>query len=160
METILLDRGADPDKVQAYLELEAKKEGLPFSKREKTYNSRLAQELGKWAETQGADELFHDAMFRTCFVDSKNIGDISVLVDLAGGLGLVEDRAKEVLETRAFKASVDQDWKRSQKMGIKVAPTMVFNEKKLVGAQKYEKMEEFMRANNAKVSEDGLVWTP
>ncbi len=150
METILLDRGADPDKVQVYLELEAKKEGLPFSKREKTYNSRLAQELGKWAETQGAGERFHDAIFRACFVDSINIGEISVLVDLAGGLGLPENRAKEVLEKREFKDSVDQDWIRSQEMRIKVAPTMVFNEKYLVGAQKYEKMERFMRDNNAK----------
>ena len=58
-----------------------------------------------------------------------NIGKISALVDMAGGLGLPENRAKEVLETREYKASVDQDWTRSQKMRIKVAPTMVFNEK-------------------------------
>jgi predicted DsbA family dithiol-disulfide isomerase len=32
-------------------------------KRKKTYNSRLAQELGKWAETKGKGDEYHDAVF-------------------------------------------------------------------------------------------------
>ncbi len=125
----------------------AREEDLPFGKREKTFNSRLAQELGKWAESRGMGDQFHDAVFQACLVDGKNIGKISVLVDLAESLGLPPLEAEKVLETRAFKTSVDRDWMRSETMRVRMVPTLIINGKSLVGAQKYEKMEQFMRKN-------------
>jgi predicted DsbA family dithiol-disulfide isomerase len=53
--------------------------GLPFGDRQKTYNSRLAQELGKWAESQGKGDEFHDAAFRAYFAEGLNIGDTMML---------------------------------------------------------------------------------
>jgi predicted DsbA family dithiol-disulfide isomerase len=38
-----------------------------------TYNSRLAQELGKWVETRGKGDQYHDAVFQAYFVDGKNL---------------------------------------------------------------------------------------
>ena len=38
-------------------------EGLPFSDRSHTYNSRLAQEVGTWAETQDGGDALHDKCF-------------------------------------------------------------------------------------------------
>jgi predicted DsbA family dithiol-disulfide isomerase len=148
-----LDRGVDPVQVQARLEKAAREVGLPFGKRERTYNSRLAQELGKWAESEGHGDAFHDIMYRACLVDRKNISDVSVLVELAGTLGLSKDRAEEVLVKRMFQASVDLDWERSRAMRIKVAPTLVLNNNWLVGARKYEKMARFLKANNVKERE-------
>jgi predicted DsbA family dithiol-disulfide isomerase len=150
METLFLDKGVDPVQVQARLEEAAREVGLPFGKRERTYNSRLAQELGKWAESEGRGDAFHDIMYRACLVDGKNISDISVLVELAGALGLSEKRAEEVLEKRLFQTSVDLDWERSRAMRIRVAPTFVINNRWLVGAQKYEKMARFLKANHVK----------
>ena len=150
MEELFSARGIDTARVQASLEKAAGEVGLPFGKRGKTYNSRLAQELGKWAESMGKGDAFHDAVFRAFLVDGENISMGSVLAGLAGSLGLPENEAEEVLETRAFKGAVDLDWARSRTMRIKVAPTMIINEKMLVGAQKYKKMERFLRANNVK----------
>ena len=147
MTTLLLERGVDPMQVQKHLEQVAGKIGLPFGKREKTYNTRIVQELGKWAGQKGKGALFHDAVFHAFFVDGKNIGKKSVLVALSRSLGLPENEAVEVLATGAFREAVDQDWTRSRIMGIKMAPTMVFNEKYLVGAQSYEKMVRFLKAN-------------
>ena len=39
-------------------------EDLPYARRTRTYNSRLAQELGKWAETLPEGQGIHDALFR------------------------------------------------------------------------------------------------
>jgi len=153
MEKLFLERGADPVVIQSRLEQAAREEGLPFGRREKTYNSRLAQELGKWAESKGKGDQFHDALFRTCLVEGLNIGKVSVLVEVARSLGLPQEEAAEVLETRAFKKSVDLDWTRSQMMQVQAIPTLVINEAFLVGAQKYEKMAQFMRANNIKERE-------
>lgn len=150
MEKLFLERGADPTEIQSRLEQAARAEGLPFGKREKTYNSRLAQELGKWAESKGKGEKFHDALFHTCLVEGLNISKVSVLVEVARSLGLPREEAAEVLETSAFKKSVDLDWTRSRMMRVTAIPTLVINEGFLIGAQPYERMAQFMRANNIK----------
>ena len=67
--------------------------GLPLGKRERTFNSRLAQELGKWAESEGKGYQFHNAVFRAYFVDGKNIGKTPVLVDIAESLSLPVEAA-------------------------------------------------------------------
>ena len=72
-------------------------EGLPYGKRTHTYNSRLAQELGKWADTQEGGYGIHDALYRAYFVDARNIGDIDVLMDVVRAVGLPEEAAREVL---------------------------------------------------------------
>ncbi len=128
----------------------AREEGLPFSVRKKTYNSRLAHELGKWAETKGKGMQFHDAAFRAFFVDGKNIGRIDELVDLAKSVGLSQRDARDILDTRAFKEPVDQDWAHSEKMKIKVVPTLLINQSQLRGAHSYDKMEQFLMDNDIK----------
>jgi len=135
---------------QAHLEQVAEEEGLPFGRREKTYNSRLAQELGKWAESRGMGDQFHDAVFRACLVEGRNISKVSVLVDLAESLDLPPREAEKVLETRALRESVDRDWMRSRAMRIRMVPTLAINGVILMGAQKYEKMEQFMGKNSIK----------
>ena len=67
--------------------------GLPWGERKKTYNSRLAQELGKWAEGKGKGDEYHDAVFRAYFVDGKNIAKTDVLMGLAKAVGLHEHEA-------------------------------------------------------------------
>ena len=124
--------------------------GLPFGKREKTYNSRLSQELGLWAESKNKGDVFHMAAFKAYFVDGKNIAKIPVLVDLAASVELPGEEAAEVLETRAFKAAVDADWNLSREKGITAVPTFVMNQDKLVGAQPYEMLANLMEAHGVK----------
>ena len=124
--------------------------GLPLGERKKTYNSRLAQELGIWAESKNRGDAFHIAAFRAYFVDGKNIAKIPVLLALAASVGLPREEAETVLLTRAFKDPVDEDWAISKTRGITAVPTFVINQDKLVGAQPYEKLEKFMAANGVK----------
>ena len=119
-------------------------ESLPYGKRTHTYNSRLAQELGKWADTQPDGSRIHDALFRAYFVDGKNIGDVETLVDIATGVGLPEDLARIVLEQRAFSEAIDEDWARSRAFGITGVPTFVASGFGVVGAQPYETLEQLL----------------
>ena len=75
-------RGANPSKMMRVLEKTAEREGLPFGTLERTYNSRMAQELGKWAHTKGLGEKFHQAVYQAFFVDNLNIADVDVLMSL------------------------------------------------------------------------------
>ncbi len=119
-------------------------EGLDYGKRTHTYNSRLAQELGKWAETQPGGEAVHMALFRAYFVDNRNIGDPEVLMEIAREAGLPEDGAREVIEERTFEAAIDVDWAKSRQYGVTGVPTYVAERQGVVGAQPYEALEQFM----------------
>ncbi len=74
--------------------------GVPFSQRTMTYNSRLAQELAKWAETQRGGEGVHDAMYRAYFVDGLNLALVDNLMTAVRQLSLPEDEAHDVLTSR------------------------------------------------------------
>lgn len=124
--------------------------GLPLGKREKTFNSRLAQELGLWAESKDKGDEFHKAVFNAYFADGENIAKIPLLVDLATSVGLPGEEAAAVLETRAFEAAVDDDWKLARKKAITAVPTFMVNQDKLVGAQPYEMLVKFIDINGAK----------
>ena len=125
-------------------------EGLPYGARTHTYNSRLAQELGKWADTQAGGAAFHDVLYRAYFVEGRNIGDLETLVELAQSAGLSADAAREVLTERTFKAAIDEDWNASRKSGVTGVPTFAAGGYGVVGAQPYEVLEELMAAVGAK----------
>ena len=120
-------------------------EGLPYGERTMTYNSRLAQELGKWADTQPAGEALHDALFRAYFVEARDISQPSVLLDVAEKIGLPVDAAREVLEKRTFKDAVDADWQLSRQYGVTAVPTFVVGRRGVVGAQPYEVLEQLVK---------------
>ena len=124
--------------------------GLPFGKREKTYNSRLAQELGKLAEAEGFGETFHMAAFKAYFVDGLNIGLESTLTKLGISVGLSAASVQDTLQNRTFKEAVDQDWSRSRQIGVTAVPTFMMNGISLVGAQPYEKLVQLMETGGVK----------
>ena len=138
-------RGFDIPKMQAQMRARMEAEGLPYGNRMMTYNSRLAQELGVWADTQPGGDAIHDALFRAYFVDGVNIGDVEVLVGIAASIGLAPEAAREVMEKRTQKAAVDADWNRSHQYGITGVPTFVAGRHGLVGAQPYEALEQLVK---------------
>jgi len=133
-----------------HLKQVAQQEGLPFGNRSKTFNSRLAQELSKWAEQQGKGDAYHHEVFHAYFAEGKNIGRTSVLLDRISHIGLSDQEAAEVLKQRRYRSDVDADWLRSHRLGITAVPTLVYKGRHLVGAQPYETMESFLLENSAR----------
>ena len=134
-------RGGDRKAMNAQMKARMDAEGLPYGERTMTYNSRLAQEVGKWADTQPGGEAIHDAMFRAYFVEARNIGDPDVILDIVKQVGLPVDEAREVIEKRTFKDAVDEDWALSRQLGVTGVPTFVAGRYGVVGAQTYETLE-------------------
>jgi predicted DsbA family dithiol-disulfide isomerase len=150
LEELFAGQPIDIKKILGRLRQVADELGLPLAERKKTYNSRLAQELAKWAESKGKDDSFHEAVFRTYFVEGKNIGKVEELVILAKSIGLPEKEARSVLELRTFKGAVDSDWSRSRALGITAVPTFVADHQEVVGFQSYGVLEQFLKACGAK----------
>jgi len=145
LEDLFRGRNVDRKAMHAAMKERMTAEGLPYGDRTMTYNSRLAQELGKWADTQPGGEAIHDALFRAYFVDARDISRPEVLLEIAGQVGLSVEAAREVIETRTFKDAVDADWKLSRQYGITGVPTFVAGRYGVVGAQPYEALEQLVK---------------
>ena len=128
------------------MKVNMEREGLPFNaERNMSYNSRLAQELAKWADAKGKGEEVTDALFRAYFVDVKNIGKADVLAKIAEEHDLPADEATDVLLSRKFKDAVDEDWRRCAAFGVNAVPTFLAGRYLMVGAQPYEELERLVQ---------------
>jgi predicted DsbA family dithiol-disulfide isomerase len=151
MAEFYAQRGLDPEAMYQRMKTLMDAEGLPYGRRTHTYNSRLAQELGKWADTQPGGGAIHDKLYRAYFVDARNIGDPDILVEIAESVGLDGSEARRIIEERVFKDEVDADWQKSAVYGVTGVPTFVAARYGVVGAQPYEALVQLVeRAGAAK----------
>lgn len=146
---------ADIDAKNARMQGLMAAEGLPYADRSHTYNSRLAQEIGKWAETRPGGDAIHDLFFEAYFVARRNIGDRDVILDVVGRAGLDTDEAADVLESRSFREAVDADWALSRRYGVSGVPTFVSDGHGLVGAQPYEALVSLVTERGAQPRQQG-----
>jgi len=144
LEALFAGQPVDIPGMLARLRQVAQELNLPFGERKMTFNSRLAQELGKWAEDQGCGDAFHHAVFLAYFQRGENIARQPVLLQIGSAVGLDPAAAQAVLDQRSYREAVDQDWQRSRQMGITAVPTFVISGQRLVGAQSYAALEEMV----------------
>ena len=140
-----LFRGRDMTGMHKQMQVRMQAAGLEYGDRSMTYNSRMAQELAKWAETQDGGDAIHKALFRAYFVANRNIAEIDVLLEIAGSVGLDTVQAGKALEQRAFQAQVDEDWQYSYATGISGVPAFLAQNQVVVGCQPYEILERFVQ---------------
>tara|TARA_B100000676_G_C18066947_1_gene841616 strand:+ start:2027 stop:2590 length:564 start_codon:yes stop_codon:yes gene_type:complete len=139
------ERNMDPEEMFRQMKERMDAEGLPYGKRTHTYNSRKAQELGKWADTQQNGHLLHDAFYRAYFVDTQNIADKNLLLSVVDKVGLDITEAHKVLDKRLFREAVDRDWEKSRNYGVTGVPTFLAGGYGVVGAQPYGALEKLMK---------------
>ncbi len=144
LEELFAGRGMDIRAAQERLEKVAASLCLPLAPRIRTYNTRLAQELAKWAESQGKGDDFLHAVFRAYFAEGRNIGEIEELAALAASTGLSADVARSVIRQRSFGQAVDADWARARALGITAVPTFLFDHRRMVGFQPYEALAQLI----------------
>ena len=148
LEDLFAGRNIDIPQMLAHIQQVARELGLPFGDREMTFNSRLAQELGKWAEQMQKGDAFHDAVFRAYFADGLNIADVDILADIASSVGLYARAARDTIADRTFKEAVDKDWSRAYESGVTAVPTFLMNGQRLVGAQRFKVLADFLQENH------------
>ena len=124
--------------------------GLPFGDRTKTYNSRLAQEIGLWAEDLNRGDAFHMEAFKSYFVHGENLADRQVLLSLVAAADLPEREAGVVLDTRSYAGKVDAHWQEARELGINAVPTFLMGFNRVVGAQSYEALSDLVMMAGAR----------
>ena len=149
MAEVYAGRNVDPEAMYQRMKGLMDAEGLPYARRTHSYNSRLAQELGKWADTQPAGAAIHDKLYQAYFVEGRNIGDVDLLVEIAASVGLPAAEARAVLAERRFKDAIDADWEKSHRYGVTGVPTFVADRYGVVGAQPYQALEQLVEKAGA-----------
>jgi predicted DsbA family dithiol-disulfide isomerase len=149
LEELFAGRDIDIPSAQARMKHLMAEEGLPFGQRTMTYNSRLAQELAKWADSRAEGQRIHDALFHAYFVDNVNLAKVENLIAVAERAGLPPEDARRVLTERQFRVAVDADWQRAADLGITGVPTFVIGSRGLIGAQPYEQLAAFVSSAGA-----------
>jgi predicted DsbA family dithiol-disulfide isomerase len=154
LEDLFANRPVNVKDLIQRLKLTAEALGLPFGNRTMTYNSRLAQELAKYAASNGLEDIFQQKVFRAYFAKGLNIGDPMILIDLAKAAGLSAAEADQVIRERSFRDAVDRDWAQSVRMGITAVPTFVIGRNAIVGAQPHSVIVKFLNNNGVSRKSD------
>ncbi len=131
-------RNLDIEAMQRRLAAVAAEVGLPIVAKTRIFNSRRAQELGKWAEAIGKGNEFHRFAYHAYFVEGRNIALLPELETIAEAAGLPKDDVYDVLAQAQFAEAVDNDWARAARMAVTAVPFHLFDERALVGFHPYE----------------------
>ena len=150
LEQLFAGRNIGITAAQARMKQLMDDEGLPYGERTMTYNSRLAQELACYAQTQPGGERIHEQLFQAYFVNRVNIAAVAALVEIGTRVGLEAEACRDVLASRRFRDDVDGDWNRSRALGIRGVPTFVVGQNMVVGAQPREVLDELLEHAGAK----------
>ncbi|MCX2493569.1 DsbA family oxidoreductase [Pedobacter sp. PF22-3] len=92
-------------------------------------NTFNAHRLIHLAAKHNLQDLAEEKLFEAHFVNSKNIGETDVLVDLAVEIGLDKAEAVAVLNSDQFAEAVRYDIYESQNLGIRGVPYFVMDRK-------------------------------
>ena len=109
-------------------------------------NSRMALEASEYARDLGCFDSFHDHMFQAYFTETRDIGDMDVLLELAQEEGLdTADLRVALLEGR-YTARLNEARREGRQLGINAVPTFMVNGKyRIVGAQPLEFFRDRLR---------------
>ncbi|MDR2212285.1 MAG: DsbA family protein [Pseudomonadales bacterium] len=145
--------GRDFSAIHQRLNAEMDKLELPYGERRYTYNSRLAQELALWADTQAEGRPLDALLYQAYFVHDRNIAKIEVLLPLVEQAGLDAAAAQQVLQTRSFSAQVDAAWQRARSFGISGVPTFVYGGYGSSGYMQVQQLRDFIQFVQEKQSQ-------
>ena len=110
--------------------------GIIFGPRTFLSNSRPALEASEYARDKGKYDTFHERLFRSYFSDLLDIGDVTILCNLAQEEGLDTAELTQCLRDGIYSARIEEAMRDAALYGINAVPTFIINEThKIVGAQ-------------------------
>ncbi len=121
--------------------------GIRFGPQPLMSNSREALEAGEFAKAHGRYDAYHEAVFKAYFTDCKDIGQRSILLEVARQAGLDAPALAAALDAGTFGSRLEETSRAAREMGISAAPTFVIDGSKTIrGAQPIETFRTALQA--------------
>lgn len=131
--------GMDSAAFMRQLDERGRELGVRFNHQPLMSNTRRALMGGEFAKAFGKYHEYHDAVFKAYFTDCRDIGDIDVLKELAGEIGLDADGFETAVLNGTYLPNLEETTKDARNNGVTAAPTFVIEGYgKLTGAQPME----------------------
>lgn len=124
--------------MQAHLRRQAAAEGIEVGNRPKVSNTHQALAASVYAQEEEPERFpaFHEGLFRAYFSEGRDLGDESVIHDVAGDAGLDVGALRAALDDRRYDAALEETSRDARRRGITGTPTFVFGSRHgAVGAQ-------------------------
>lgn len=100
------------------------------------FNSLKAHRIIQLAKTKGLGDLAEETLFHAYFTETKDLGDVDVLVALGKSIGLTEEEVRTALTSEVYGRLISDDIEEAQQIGVNGVPFFVFDRKYAVsGAQ-------------------------
>lgn len=124
-----------------------------FAEDQRMRNTFRAHQLIDWAEGQGRAHDMKLALLTAYFTQGRNVDDLDVLVDVAEGIGLDADQARQALDSGSQADQVRGKQRFWTQQGITGVPAMVFLRQHLVtgaqGTENYARILQHLAAEAA-----------
>jgi predicted DsbA family dithiol-disulfide isomerase len=109
---------------------------IDFEGMRRTPNTLDAHRLIHWAGLESRQTKAVDALFDAYFVQARDIGDATVLTDIARAIGMDAAVVEELLNSNADRADIMRRDTEARQMGVSSVPTFIVAGKHAVpGAQ-------------------------
>lgn len=115
-----------------------------FERRTRIYNTFDAHRLLHWAGNEGRQEALQGALFAAYFTEGRDVSNHDVLASVAAGVGLDEQRARQILASEEFAREVRERERFYTGLGIHAVPAVIVNDRHLI--QGGQPAEVFMQA--------------
>jgi predicted DsbA family dithiol-disulfide isomerase len=126
-----------------------------FDRIDRTPSSVDAHRLVRYAALHGCADAMVEALFATYFTDGQDIGDVRVLMGVAGSCGLNEVAARRYLAGEDDTDAVYADNLRAHRLGINGVPCFVVaGQHAIAGAQEPEVIERLLDVAAVEAVED------
>ena len=103
--------------------------GVHFGELSLLSNSRMALEASEYARDAGCFDSFHDRIFRAYFTETRDIGDVDVLLELAQEEDLDTADLRVALQEGRYTSRLNETRREGQQLGINAVPTFIINGK-------------------------------
>jgi predicted DsbA family dithiol-disulfide isomerase len=108
-------------------------------------NSRAALAATEFARESGRDEALEERIYRAYFNDGENIGDVGVVVRLAGEARLDAGEVADAIKSPKYEMRLKNNSLAANQRGVSGVPTFFIGEYPLVGAQSVDAMRAILK---------------
>ncbi len=119
--------------------------GLVMRRPQWSPNTMLVHQAALYAKEKGMDDVFHHAAARAYWERGVDLGDISVVRDIAEECTLDSDELSSRLESGHYRQQVLDEYERAKSLGVGGTPTYQIAGNLLPGDVSLEALEEAVR---------------
>ena len=119
--------------------------GLSLRPLPRTPNTMYALEATEYAQQHGKFLEFHESAYKALWSEGRDLGDLTVIGEIADGVGLDSGDLVTSLEQQTYTSTVMSQYQEAINNGIRGIPTFLVGNLLFTGAHPYPVFQDAMK---------------